>query len=169
MGSTHHDLWTALEAFTDHCDRAPLDRRPSYFAQYVDVWGDARGELGVANPTEVDAPHRKPDKTVFALLTPWLAIPTIADAWVVVDTVDQFWVVRVRATTAGYFSPVWSVAYRFEDDGAITPTFPEPIPMPDTIGPGIAAAIKSRSDQTLWEGDYDLNTLVPVVEGLLNE
>ena len=169
MGSTHTDIWTALEAFADHCDRSPLDRRPTYWAQYVDVWGEPKGELGVSNPPTVDDPKRDSNGTVFAVLTPWLAIPTMATAWLVVDNVDQFYVVRVWANSTGFFTPVWSVVYRFEDDGHITPAFPEPIPMPGSIGSGIAAALKARKEQKLWEGDYDITTVVPVVEGLLNE
>lgn len=169
VGSQRYDIFYALEAFAEHCDRHPLDRRPTYWAQYVDMWGDAKGEMGVSNPTSVDDPERSPHNTVFALLCPWLAIPTMAQAWVVVDDLDCLWVIGVRATNHGYFWPVWEVAYRMEDDGSLTPGEPRPIPMPTKIGPGVAAAVKARSQQQLWEGDYDIDALIPVVEGLLNE
>lgn len=168
MGSQRHDIYYALEAFGEHCDRYPLDRRPTYWAQYVDVWNEPKGELGIPDPVTVDDPKHKSDSAVFALLTPWLAIPTMAEAWVVVDRLECLWVVCVKATNHGYFSPVWEIPYRMEDDGSLTPSEPAPISMPDRIGAAVAAAMKARMERKLWDGDYDIDTIWPVVEGMLN-
>ena len=73
-----------------------------------------------------------------------------------------------EATSSGYFSPVWEIVYRMEDDGTLTPGEPTPIAMPDVIGAGIAAALKGRAEQKLWDVEYDLDSIIPVVEGMLN-
>lgn len=169
MGSQRHDIFYALEAFTDHVDRHPLDRRPAYFAQYHDIWGEARGEIGIPEPTEIDAERHKPDATVFALLTPWFSIPTIAEAWLVVDRLgDGLWVVGVRALDDGVVSPVWQVDYTLEDDGSLTPREPAPIPLPKVIANGVSTALQARVERKMWDAYYDFDTIVPVVQGMLN-
>lgn len=169
MGSQRHDIFYALEAFADYIDRHPIDRRPAFWAQYVDIWGEARGEIGIPTPTDPDDPLPQPAATVFTLLVPWFGLPLMAEAWLVIDRLDDgLWVVDVRATESGLFSPIYKIVYRLEDDGSITPREPVPISMPPEIGAGVAAAMKSRAERKLWDAYYDFNSIMPVVDGMLN-
>jgi hypothetical protein len=70
-------------------------------------------------------------------------------------------------TGAGIFDPHWSVPYVMTDDGRMVFEDWEPeTPMP-AIAQAIAAAKDARYKQTFWEFDHTIETMVPVVQGLL--
>jgi hypothetical protein len=151
-----------LDAFSAYCDRHLLTNRPTVWVQYTDIWQEPRGELGHSDTTAEDL-----RLACFALLAPWAMIPTIGEAWLIVDWLEDLKVTRLRATAAGIFDPHWSVAYWMDDEGRLAFGDWEPeTPMP-AIAQAIAAAKDARFKQTFWEFDHTIESMVPVVQGLL--
>lgn len=151
-----------LAAFAAYCQRNPLDRRPTVYVRYIDMWNEPRGEIGVPDPQDIS-------HTAFALLTPWAMVPTMAEAWLVVDTVKTLEVTRlfVALKGRGIFEPHWSVPYSMSDDGRLSFGEPAPSIIPAEIGHGLQAAKKARNEQTFWEFEHSIETVMPVVIGLL--
>ena len=152
---------SVLNAFAAHCQREPLDRRPGIWVEFIDIWNEPRGEIGIPDPDDIM-------HTCFALLSPWALIPTIGQAWLIVDMVEDLQVTNLKANYRGYFNPHWSVPYKMSDDGSLS--FGEPVSdvVPPPIGVAVQHAKVARMRQTLWEWDHSIETMLPVVEGLLN-
>lgn len=153
---------TTLEAFAAYCERNPLDRRPTVYVRFTDMWNDPVGEIGHANPEDIS-------HTTFALLSPWALVPTMAEACLVVDTVQTLEVTRLHVAIGGrgIYEPHWSVPYSMADDGTLSFGEPEPSIIPVEIGHGLQAAKKARNEQKFWEFSHTLETVIPVVIGLL--
>lgn len=149
-----------LAAFSDHCERVGLARRPTLFVQFVDIWSEPCGEIGLPDPTNIT-------NSTFALLCPWAMVPTVGEAWLVVDQVDALSVTGLKVNYRGIFNPHWTVTYSVSDSGVLS--FDEPIrsPVPDEIGAGIQAAKKERMGQRYWQFGHTIETVIPVVEELL--
>lgn len=150
-----------LTAFAAYCHRNDVTRRPTLFVQYVDIWGTPRGEIGLPDPTNIT-------NATFALLAPWVMIPTVGEAWLVVDMVDALSVTGLKVNYRGIFNPHWRLDYSVSDTGRLS--FGEPVlsPVPDEIGSGIQAAKKERMGQRYWQFGHTIDSVIPVVEELLN-
>ena len=153
---------TALAAFATHCQRAPLDRRPTVWVQFRDIWKTPKGEIGIPDP--VDISH-----TCFALLSPWAMIPTLGQAWLIVDRLDYLSVTNLKVNMRGMFEPHWSVPYKMADDGSLSFGKPALAVVAPEIGHAVIAAKRARRLQTFWDMDHQLETVLPIVEGLLNQ
>ena len=152
-----------LRAFAAHCDRMPLTKRPTVWCQFIDIWGDPRGELGVPDPEPAEVTH-----TAFALLAPWVIVPTIGEVWLVVDCLEFLNVVHLHVNVRGMFDPHWTVDYLMDDAGTLVFGEWEATPTPAFIGHAVQAAKRARMAQTMWEHEHTIATVMPVVEGLLN-
>ena len=157
-------LVNALQDFADYCDRVGLEARPTVWAQYVDVWGTPRGEMGVADVTVNDLPN-----TCFALLTPWATIPTLGSVSLVVDWLTDLRVVDLKVNMRGIYNPSWSVPYTLSDSGRMSFGTPTPAEMLSTVSLAVAAAKRARTAQTMWRDDYSVDSILPVVTHLLNK
>lgn len=152
---------TPLQAFAAYVQRNPIDRRPTIYVQYVDIWGTPLGEMGVPDPSDIA-------QTCFAVLSPWAMIPTLGQAWLIVDAVDALEVTGLRVNARGIFNPHWSVRYSMSDIGALS--FAEPVlsDMPPEITVTVVAAKQARTSQAMWDQSYTLESAIPVVIGMLN-
>lgn len=155
MGST-----APLEAFAAYCQRHPINRRPTVYTQYIDIWKTPLGEMGVPDPTDIA-------QTCFAVLSPWAMIPTLGQAWLIVDTVDALEVTGLRVNVRGIFNPHWKVPYSLSDRGTLRFGEPESAEMPPEISSAVFAAKAARLNQTQWEESYTLESVIPVVIGML--
>lgn len=153
-----------LGDFATYCDRVGLQNRPTVWVQYVDIWGTPRGEMGVSDVSVNDLPH-----SCFALLAPWVSVPTIGTASLVVDWLYDLRVVEVKVTLRGIFNPSWAVPYSVSDTGEMTFGEPRPSPMLQAVSPAVAAAKKARTAQTMWADDYTVDSIIPMVRNLLNK
>lgn len=151
-----------LAAFAAHCDRYTVDRRPTMYVRFIDVWGDPQGEIGVPEPEDL---HH----TAFALLSPWVMVPTIGQAHLVLDRLECLEVTTVTANARGFFDPSWQVDYRMADDGTLE--FGEAVDAPviHEVGTAIIAAKVARMEQKFWQWGYTFDDVVPVVAGLLEQ
>jgi hypothetical protein len=151
-----------LQAFSDHCNRAGLLKRPTIYVRFTDIWGDATGEIGVPDPEDL---HH----TTFALLSPWVMVPTLSEAHLVIDRLECLEVTKVKATQRGYFEPSWQVDYQMDDRGNLV--FGESVDAPiiPEVGTAITAAKKARMEQRFWQWHYTFEDVVPVVAGLLEQ
>lgn len=151
-----------LDAFARHCDRHLIDRRPTIWAHFTDIWGDPQGEIGIPNVTDANLTH-----SVFALLAPWALIPTMSSAWLVVDRLENLSVVNLKVNGRGIFNPSWTVDYSMDDYGHLE--FGEPVdghPLP-AVGPALDGLKRVRNAQTLWKAEHTFNSVLPVVQELL--
>lgn len=149
-----------LQAFADYCQRNPIDRRPTVYARYVDIWQTPLGEMGVPDPTDIN-------RVCFAVLSPWAMIPTLGQAWLIVDVVEALEVTGLQVNIRGIFNPHWSVPYSLSDRGTLRFGQPEVAEIPTEIGTAVAAATSARMNQAMWEQSYTLESVIPVVIGML--
>lgn len=156
MGSTT----APLRAFAGYCQRNPINRRPTVYVQYVDIWKQPLGEMGVPDPTDIA-------HACFAVLSPWAMIPTLGQAWLIVDAVDALEVTGLRVNVRGIFNPHWSVPYSMSDRGTLSFGEPETAVMPCEISSAVLAAKAARLNQAMWDQSYTLESVIPVVIGML--
>lgn len=150
-----------LAAFADHCNRHTIARRPNIWVRFVDVWGEPKGEIGLPDATDET-------NAAFSLMIPWAMVPTLAEAWLVVDHLDYLQVMCLKVSTRGMFNPTWKVPYKMADDGCMS--FGEPIR--DAVPGHLAAAVqgvkRARRVQAFWESEHSIESLMPIVEALLD-
>jgi hypothetical protein len=149
-----------LQAFADYCDRNTLDRRPTVYSRFVDIYGDPRGEIGLPDPDDVNS-------SVFALLCPWAMIPTIGDAWLIVDQVDALSVSHLFVNFRGMFNSHWSVPYFMDDFGTLS--FGEAVSasVDSEIGNALVAVKSERRNKRYWNMGHTIESLVPIVDELI--
>lgn len=151
-----------LQAFAEHCDRYTLDRRPTMFVRFIDIWNDPKGEIGVPEPEDLY-------NTAFALLTPWVMVPTLGQAHLVLDQLTHLEVTTVTANFRGYFDPSYQVAYHMADDGTLEFGEATDAACLPEVGTAVVAAKKARMEQRFWQWGYEFEDTVPVVDGMLNQ
>lgn len=151
-----------LQAFAEYCGRNPIDRRPTVYARYVDIWQTPLGEMGVPDPTDLA-------RACFAVLSPWAMIPTLGQAWLVVDVVGELEVTGLQVNVRGIFNPHWSVPYSLSDRGTLSFGEPESAEIPTEIGTAVSAAKAARTNQAMWEQSYTLESVVPIVTRMLDK
>ena len=151
-----------LQAYADHCDRQDVTARPKMFVRFLDIWGDPKGEIGIAEPE--DLYH-----TAFALLCPWAMIPTLGEAQLVLVVGRHLEVTKLKASSRGYFEPSWEVPFSMDDRGQLH--FGEPmdaVAIPE-VGRAVMSVKKARMEQRFWQWAYTFDDVVPVVAGLLEQ
>lgn len=153
---------TTLDAFAAHCSRASLTRRPTVWAQFVDVWNTPQGEIGIPDPPQLS-------QACFAVLSPWVMIPTIGQVWLVYDAIESLEVTHLHVNARGMFDPHWSVEYGMDDEGGLVFGWETPGPAPDGMDSAIVAAKRARMAGNFWQFDYSIENVLPVIQGLLNQ
>jgi hypothetical protein len=120
------------------------------------------GALGVHKPVELGA---------FAVLTPWIVVPTITEATLfVTDFEDRVVDICTLSETVDGVFHGWSRAdWGVEDDGTVTAGIPIPGLSPsDAITYAVVSALAARKDGEFWSDNINFDTAAAISKNLMD-
>ena len=154
------EIEPAIAAYLRTVQNNPVDRHSVVWAYHYDMWGDARGELGVPDFT---------DRSVLGVLIPYVIIPSMGSAVLVVDRSlpGQLDIVRLSAFNRMTGVDSWRCDYEVEDSGRWIVRPAKRHPMTPDIASSVEAARLARKRQLEWDEEWDFDSSLQVVKDYL--